>query len=157
MKACDELLKLLRDYLGLSHILPKSSKTLFGIKFLFPPISDLSGKKYVFFDPRQTLTRFFKEFYERFPTANPLALNISLSIDGVNPFLNSKYCFWTFLFKLSMKGYKSIVFPLSLIYGKGKPIDTNFLIDGIHSINDLVVNGFNNIPVFLRSVICDAP
>lgn len=52
---------------------------------------------------------------------------------------------------------KKVVIPLTLVYGKGKPKDLNFLEDTVTALNDLIINGILNSQVVVNQFICDAP
>lgn len=109
----------------------------------------------IFLEPFNLLRTFFYE-YRKIHTFIPNVLSISINIDGVNPFKNSKNGFWSILGRVNgLK--KKFVFPLAICYGRSKPNDLSFMLESINAINSLILNGLDGINFTFSNIICDLP
>lgn len=86
-------------------------------------------------------------------------LELSIGIDGLPIFKSSKTTLWPVLCLIN--NIPSTVFAVALVMGENKPINTDFLIDTVDELHELMINGLaingKDIPVTLTSVICDSP
>lgn len=114
----------------------------------------VSGMEYVHFGLRRAieaqLNHYPQEVLKKITT-----LELSLNIDGVPLFKNSKTTLWPVLCAIHLS--PTHVFPVTLTSGPAKPNDLEFLNDVVAEMKDLLENGIQGKMVVMRCVVCDAP
>lgn len=154
--ALDGLLKLLKES---GHPdLPKTARTL--LHTAREVETHLrSGMEYYYFGVEKELLKHF-QMYPVETRRHTGTLEISLNIDGLQPFKSSPVSMWPVLCSIvNMK--PNVVFPLVLTYGKSKPTDLEFLSDVIQDLKRILEHGLQNgddsIQVTIKCIVCDAP
>ena len=110
----------------------------------------------MFYNPRILLTHFLAECKKKFPLLPITNLKISLNVDGVSPFKNSKSSFFVTLFQICNIPHKPVL-PLCITFGKPMGGDLRFIEESIFHLNDLILNGINGITICIKNIVADAP
>lgn len=140
--------------------LPKDARTLkVGRKLTDIEIKNKSGMEYYFFGYRNQILATLSRYDE--DTLNAVDnLIIKDNVDGIPLYKSSETSMWPLLAKIdNLK--PSVVFPVLITIGNGKPIDLHFLDDAITEMNELlssgIVYGGKTFSVTFLAHICDTP
>ena len=105
---------------------------------------------YATFDLQYIVPRYIEVYMETFGEW-PKKCKVSINIDGVSPFKNSAFGFWTMLLRFHGLLTGAVV-PVSVVYGRGKPPTLDWLRDGIMAVRALISDGHRNLQFELANL-----
>ena len=154
--ATDALLKILKG--KIQDNLPLTARSLLHTR-LSIETEQKSGMEYFYFGIEEQLIKYLN-MAQIAGKEIPQEIQLSLNIDGLPLFRSSKKSLWPILGLIS-NITPSVVFPIAITCGDGKPHNLDFLHNTITDLNSIFTNGLSfqgrRISVLLQCVICDAP